>query len=167
MYQLRWNTILTVPCTHFGICFAKGAFCLWHFTTKGTGKEHLSNIKALCRSLPFPSGHPIVHLYLLFHVKTDTAIILHTKLEIKMDAARSTAYDVDKLSRWFQEPYFARVHKKIIVGLLTRIWHGKPRTRTSITRRGKVVPLFQSVQTGCGAHPPFCSMDPVVSFFRG
>jgi len=92
IYQLRWNIILTIPCTHFGKCFAQGAFCLWHFTTKGTGKEHLSNIKAVCRSLPFPSGHPIVYLYLLFYVKTDTAIILRTEKENTMDVAQNIGY---------------------------------------------------------------------------
>jgi hypothetical protein len=58
VYKLRRNVIQTIPHTQFGICFAKGMFGLWHFATKGTEKEQLSNIKALCKTYPLPLDIP-------------------------------------------------------------------------------------------------------------
>jgi hypothetical protein len=59
VYKLWRNVILTIPCTQFGICFAKGVFCLWHFATKGSEKEHLCNIKALCKTYLLPLDIPL------------------------------------------------------------------------------------------------------------
>jgi hypothetical protein len=59
------------------------------------------------------------------------------------------------------------VRRSSPVGLVTKVWAGRPRSRGSIPGNGKSFSLLHNVETGSGTHQASYTMDTGGCFPRG